>query len=374
MAMPDIYTLTQHLLEAGRLNQSLLIRIQELEFELAQLKRQNCQPGHQNGAVYAQGIIKPLHSDISCAPMTKPAGARHKRTETPQQLSLKDITDVKVYTTGIEPQNDRGLLHDFFEDIRKWAVHYTIDLSPQGIARCLTMQDVTKMLGDSSDIQHLLTDRGMRQDVVSALIIRDIVFHAIGEGSMFNSKHHNGEQCRDVISQFSMLHQDDYMAKHQLCLRQAALYEGMYAETNHHKWRTSQADERTKTLLNAISPFLHSRIDENREHSLSELYLKGYRIGFRLRSNAVKWQVIFPVAGMQLDLKRMVNRTLNLAGNPVSTFKELAENPNNYFVRFAITPTIAKSDFSTGNEVKEVVHSALVHVGRKLVLGHRNDI
>ncbi|KAJ4360454.1 uncharacterized protein N0V89_001017 [Didymosphaeria variabile] len=362
MPSSDVTSLSQHLLEATRLNQILLKRIQELEVELAQVKQTGARHIRAAGAVYAQDTLKALHSAPSYIPVARQAGARHRRTETPQQLFLKDITDVKVYTTGIEPQDDRGLLHDFFEDIRKWAIHHTNDLDAREIAPCSSVKDIADMMGGKSDIQHLLSDRELRQDVVSALIIRDIVFHAIGEGSMLNSEHHNGEQCRQIVSGFAMLPHEDYPAKHRLCLRQEALYQGMYTEHHHHEWRSKKADERTKALLNALSSFLHMGIDADREHSLNELYVKGYRIGFRLRSKAVKWQVIFPVAGMNLDLKHMVNRTLNLVGDPMTTWKELVQNREKYCVRFAITPTMTKSDFATGKEVKEVVHSALVHV------------
>ncbi|KAK7188399.1 hypothetical protein PSPO01_05590 [Paraphaeosphaeria sporulosa] len=366
MSISNMNSFCQHLLEANRLNQLLLNRIQELELELSQV-RLTSRP------LYTQDTLNPPNPAPSSTPVTRPAAARLKRTETPQQLFLKNMTDTKVYTVGIEPQDDRGLLHDFFEDIRKWAIHYTIDLADEVLSHCSTMKDVVAIIGDKSDIHHLLADREMRQDVVSALIVRDIVFHAIGEGSMFNSKHRNGELCGEIVSSFAMLSHQDYRAKHQLCLRQAALYQEMYGEHNHHEWRTKQANERTKALLNTLSPFLHWGINTDGEHSLSELYVKGYRIGFRLRSHAIKWQVIFPVAGMQLDLKRMVNRTLNLAGDPMTTWTELTKNPERYFVRFAITPTMIKSDFSAGYEVKEVVHSSLVHVGRQNVSSHRKD-
>lgn len=374
MFTSNVRSLCQHLLEATRLNQLLLNRIQELELELSQVRLASGPPGCASGTVHTQATLKPLPPTLSSMPMAQPAGARHKRTETPQQLFLRDITNVKVYTVGMEPQNDRGLLHDFFEDIRKWAIHYTIDLDGEEITGCSVMKDLVAITGGKSDIQHLLADREMRHDIVSALIIRDMIFHAIGEGSMFNSEHHDGKLCREIVSDFAMLSAEDHSTKHQLCLGQAALYQEMYAEHDHHEWRTKQANERSKALLNALSPFFHRGINAGGEHSLSELYVKGYRIGFRLRSHAVKWQVIFPVAGMQLDLKRMVNRTLNLAGDPMTTWKELAKNPEKYFVRFAITPTMTKSDFSTGHEVKEVVHSSLVHVGRQNVASHREDV
>lgn len=369
MAESDFSLLSQKLEEVTRVNKLLLNRVQELEIELAQAKQMGGQP-------HAQGLIsthRPSSPGPSHTPASKPSGGRHKRTETPEQRFIKQFTPAKVYTMGMEPQNDRGLLHDFFEDIRKWVIRHTIDLDGKQIAQCSSYRPLVDMIGGRSDIQHLLADREMRQDMVAALIIRDIIHFAIGEASLFNSEHPAGYQCRDLVTGFALLLEDDIATKHEFCLHQQALYKELYEEQSHKEWRTKTADGRTDDLLASIMPFLGGKIDADAQHWLGELYVKGYRIGIRLRSNAVKWQILFPVAGMQLDLARMVNRSLNLAGDPMTTWKELANNPSKYFVRFAITPTITKSDFSTGREVKEVVHSSLVHAGRQDVFSHRKD-
>jgi hypothetical protein len=52
--------------------------------------------------------------------------------------------------------------------------------------QCSTMEDLVVMAGGKSDIHYLLSDREMSYDVVAVLIVRDKVFHAIGEGSVFN--------------------------------------------------------------------------------------------------------------------------------------------------------------------------------------------
>lgn len=373
MADSEVALLNHKLQEAVRVNKLLLDRIQDLELELAQAR----QMGYQfqaNGPIAATQST-PKHSPPapSYVPTAKPSAGRHKRTETPEQRFIKQFTPTKVYTMGMEPQNDRGLLHDFFEDIRKWAIRHTVDLDGQQIARCSSYRPLVDMIGNKSDIQHLLADHEMLHDIVAALIIRDIVHYAIGEASLIHSDHRAAYQCRDLVTGFALLLEDDVATKHEFCLHQQAFYKELYEEHGHKEWRTKTADGRTDALLVSMFPFLAAKVNADAQHWLGELYVKGYRIGIRLRSNAVKWQILFPVAGMQFDGKRMNNRSLKLAGDPMTTWKELANNPSKFFVRFAITPTITKSDFSTGFEVKEVVHSSLVHTGRQDVFSHKKD-
>ncbi|KAJ4291911.1 hypothetical protein N0V90_009808 [Kalmusia sp. IMI 367209] len=393
-------------------------RIKELELQLAQATEQNNRstlvtrtvdspgdpftsssgvgsiryspPGSASSVADCQGrrpnpLSPPFTPTASRVPVGSPVMGRgstqrrHKRTETPEQLFLKPFSNgVKVYTMGMEPQEDRGLLHDFFDDIHKWAVRYTINMDAQEVARCSSFKDLAIILGGKSDIKEMLGDKEMRQDLVAALVIRDIVNHTIGEAALFNSDHHLGTQACDIISEFEMHCGEDDMAKHQLCLRQQALYKMVYEEPGHKKWRTTKADELTSMLLDALFPFLETGMDAvmvaDCEHWLSELYVKGYRIGIRLRSAAVKWQVTWPVAGIPFIPARMINQTRTLIGDPMTTLTELMKNPTKYFVRFAMTPTVIKSDFSAGVEVKNIVHSSLVHVGRSNVFSHVQDL
>lgn len=103
----------------------------------------------------------------------------------------------------------------------------------------------------------------------------------------------------------------------------------------------------------------------DRDHNLQELYIKGLRIGFRMRMNAEKWTMKWPAVGEDYNYNEMVNESRLLHGTPIKTLERLTQAPNNYSVRFAMSPTIIKSDFSTGVERKEHVHKALVHLVRK---------
>ena len=119
---------------------------------------------------------------------------------------------------------------------------------------------------------------------------------------------------------------EDFTTTQELCLNQQALYKEPHEGLGHKDWRKNTADERTQMLFATIPPFLGTCIDADAQHWLGELYVKGYCIGIRLRPNAVKWQIFFPVVGMQICLDRIMNRTLNLAGDPMTTQRKLASN------------------------------------------------
>lgn len=304
-----------------------------------------------------------------------PAVRRHKRTETPEQRCLKQFTNgVPIYTFGIEQQNDRGLLHDFFEDIRKWAGVYTkVHMQPQEAGNLSNTPDLVEMMANKSDIKHLLMDNEMRKDIVTCLVTRHIVANAMSDNFLWNSGHHAGAACNDLCLGFANLSDYDVARKHEICELQRELYTQLKQESGHKEWRTRKAEEHCTDLLSKLGFLLEPYQNPQRTHVLSELYVKGFRIGFRLRMEAVKWQVVWPTAGTDLNLSMMVNQTRNLLGDPMKTLNELQKYPNNFFVRFALTPTFTKSDFSRGAETKVVMHSSMVHVGRRGVFSHKTD-
>jgi hypothetical protein len=231
-----------------------------------------------------------------------------------------------------------------------------------------------QILSNKSDVQDMMADKEMRKDIVASIIIRDIVWYAIGEQFLNNSKHHAGEDCNKLFLDFEHLFEEEYELKHRVCLKQQALYTKLKNEPGHKKWRTLVAEDQSQKLLAKIGVFLQPGFDLERDHVLNELYVKGYRIGFRLRMEAaVKWKITWPVAGVEVNFKWMVNQTRNLYGDPATTYRKLIEDPNRYFVRFAVTPTFTMLDFSSGVEEKTVAHSALIHVGHRGVLSHRDD-
>jgi hypothetical protein len=308
--------------------------------------------------------------------LSPPVVRRHKRTETPEQRNLKPYTNgMPVYTFGIEQQNDRGLLHDFFEDIRKWAAYHTkAHLKPQEAGDLDSTPELVEMMAGKSDIKQLLLDKEMRKDVVASLVTRHIVANAMSDNFVANSDHSAGPACSYLCLKFAHLQDHEIGEKHEVCESQRKLYTQLKQGAGHKEWRSRKADEHCTELLAKITFLLEVGQNPQRDHVLSELYIKGYRIGFRLRMEAVKWQVIWPAAGTDLNLSMMVNQSRNLLGDPMRTLNELQKDTKNFFVRFALTPTFSKSDFSSGMENKTVVHSSMVHVGRRGVFSHKVDL
>jgi hypothetical protein len=103
----------------------------------------------------------------------------------------------------------------------------------------------------------------------------------------------------------------------------------------------------------------------NRNHVLEELYIKGYRIGFRMRQAAEKWVMNWPAPGSDFNPETMVNESRYLHGNLLKTLERVHQSPAAYIVRFSKSPTITKFDFSTGQERHEVIHKGLAFLIRK---------
>jgi hypothetical protein len=56
-------------------------------------------------------------------------GKRHHRTATPEQRNIRALTNgAPIFTLRIDAQTDRGLLCDFFEQIKQWSATYTVHI------------------------------------------------------------------------------------------------------------------------------------------------------------------------------------------------------------------------------------------------------
>lgn len=104
---------------------------------------------------------------------------------------------------------------------------------------------------------------------------------------------------------------------------------------------------------------------KTRNHALRELFIKGYRIGFRLRDEAVKWRMAWPAVGIDFNPGLLINESRYLHGPVQKTMEKVSRSPNNYHVLFAMSPTITRFDYSTGVEKKEVIHKAMTHIAHK---------
>ncbi|KAF2828145.1 hypothetical protein CC86DRAFT_393292 [Ophiobolus disseminans] len=155
------------------------------------------------------------------------------------------------------------------------------------------------------------------------------------------------------IDEHALLLRDADAAKNNEALRrQRDVFTAIKNAPGHKTWRTHCAQGFTSSLLQDLAGLLTTSLSQaavaERNHVLQELFAKGYRIGFRLRMAAERWDFGWPCAGEGFDAGQM-----------------LLVAPDEHTVRFAVSPVVGKRDWYKGEDRSEIVHSALVHVTRK---------
>ena len=202
--------------------------------------------------------------------------------------------------------------------------------------------------------------------MVSVIVSRFIAARTVEEHAMSLSGHQHAGLCEQLVRAWVSLRGDDHDAKNKPIRAQRNIYTGIKNASDHKAWRASCAQHFAAHLLSALDNLLSSHLSPaglaERSHVLQELVVKGYRIGFRLHMGTAKWQFQWPVPGAVFDGASMVNESRMLYGDVLSTMREMLSSPGEHAVRFAVSPTVVKSDCSVRYEKREVVHSSLVHV------------
>lgn len=103
----------------------------------------------------------------------------------------------------------------------------------------------------------------------------------------------------------------------------------------------------------------------DRDLPLQELFVKGFRVGFRMGMEPNRWVINWPSTSESFDPDTMVNESRLLHGDPTTTFDRIRIAPQSYGVRFALSPTITKVDYASGFETRKVVHHAMVLLAKK---------
>jgi hypothetical protein len=274
----------------------------------------------------------------------------------------------------MEPQDDQGLLADFFDAITVWAERWTsLDrvLSPSELDDLTEADSVIKKLGHATDVRMLLGGEDCnRIFLTAALVSHDIVYNTLCDTFLFNADFPEVAEIRDIWDEFDMLGDGHEAQKHQLNLKQQALYSKIKNLPNHDVWRLNMAKSIADKLTTTLGPLIgvedpavgNSR---DRHHELLELCVKGFRIGFRMRMEAAKWRMVWPEAGTDFDIEWMVNQSRYLHGSISNTLARISQSPSSYTVRFAMSPLIVKADYCKGTEQVKVSHKAMVHLTKK---------
>lgn len=319
-------------------------------------------------------LSAPSMLQLPPAPVQPPSksGRHHHRTVTPEQRYIREIMGGKpVYTVGMKEQDDRCLFFDYFEHIKKWAAMYTVhirSLNAEQVHNLAAHPAIAEVLGKSSQLMMLVTEKDMLIAMVTSVVSNRLWTHALDEHSLYASGHPQAQVCEELVHQWTRIGAHDHQAKLDLLAFQEQIYTSIKSAPDHNTWRTSRAESLSTQLLSDLDGLLATNISlkslTERNHVLSELYIKGYRIGFRLRMTASKWQFQWPSSGTEFDPDAMVNENRMLYGDVMRTMGAVMHEPQMHEVRFAMSPTTTRSDFSVGGETRVVVHHAMVHITR----------
>jgi hypothetical protein len=181
-------------------------------------------------------------------------GKRHYRTATPEQRQIP--TSMPIYTFGLDPQTDRGLLNDFFEAIKTSAAAYTVHL------RTLTAEQIHNLalhpaltsLGLSSQPSMLVTEQTMLIAIVAAVLSRYIFTHTVSSHALRLSNHPHANYTDELLHQWDLLSADnDYYEKaNELLYHQSYIYTAIKILPTHKAWRATAAHTLTACLLHDL--------------------------------------------------------------------------------------------------------------------------
>ncbi|KAH9870084.1 hypothetical protein J1614_007006 [Plenodomus biglobosus] len=320
-------------------------------------------------------LVTPKKTHVPSTPRqsTGKTKGRHHRTATPEQRTIRDMMGGKpVFTMGMKEQDDRCLFFDFFQQIKQWATNYTVhlrSLNAEQIHGLATHAAIAGPLGEPSKLAMLVTEKDMLNAMVASIICRHVVTYALDEHSLRASGHPQADACEELVYRWTLLGANDHAAKHDLLLSQQQIYTTIKEAPDHRAWRAATASRLAFALLSSLSGLLATNLAPSalteRNHILTELYVKGYRIGFRLRMSASRWSFQWPMAGAEFEPTAMVNENRTLYGDILRTMTAVMNEPQAHEVRFAVSPTVARSDFGSGEEKRVVAHHAMVHITRK---------
>jgi hypothetical protein len=207
--------------------------------------------------------------------------------------------------------------------------------------------------------KNLVVGKEMLVALVSAVVARHMVTHAIDEHALHASGHPHADITEKLVRHWDCLAAEDYAAKQDLLSSQAAIYTAINASPSHKPWRT-HIHRFPPHFLPSFLAFRSARSSarsHERNHILTELYVKGFRIGFRLHSEAVKWSFIWPESGTLFNPATMVNESRMLYGGVLRTVQIVMRQPGGHEVLFALSPTITRAE--SGKE-------GVVHIVRKV--------
>lgn len=302
---------------------------------------------------------------------------RHARTDTPNAQEMKDIMMGLRTPIGFLPQNMRGLLNDYYKDIRVWVAHWCYSgngLSLMKLDELTKLPIVDEILGTShtmSERQAFFIDDKFRLAVVSAFLIKKIteLTMAVDFIKTSDPKHEYIPMLDAIAQRWELTPMNEVASRLDILETEKKVYTDMKALRDHRLWRYDTASKHGWEVIDMIKPFLSLRGDElARFEGLRDLLVKGYRIGFRMRMSGEGHYVCwFPNGGIGFTNKSMVNAAQKVYGDIDVGFVQLRTQPDDFVVRFAEEPAVVKVVWNQEKQMMEAEfdHFASVHLMKK---------
>jgi hypothetical protein len=152
-----------------------------------------------------------------------------------------------LFTVGMEPQEDRSLISDFFDAISAWAKQWTQN------SRLFSSDEVLQLVAPGSTVCEFLSvtdtnavppiaNERLRTELVAGIVSKDIVYNTMCDTFLFDSLPEvEAAKVKQLVIDYGKLGAGDTVKKHQLLLEQKAIYTEIKEQPKHRKWRASMA-------------------------------------------------------------------------------------------------------------------------------------
>lgn len=197
----------------------------------------------------------------------------HKRTQTPTQSAVRRaMSGQPVHTKGIERQEDRGLLSDFFDAIKAWANQWVLQsgtLTPEEIMDFMEANSAVSVFlgtGKVIDATLIATEESMRAEFAAAMVGNDITMNTLCDSFLFQADLPEQVDLIQLYNAYIALGPGTEVMKHELLLKQELLYTLIKNDPGHRKWRVEKAKSHAETMIDKVSTY--SKSYSNKSHSL----------------------------------------------------------------------------------------------------------
>lgn len=227
-------------------------------------------------------IVNNSHGAIPSTPRTPytPGGrfaitngnTPHTRGATRRSRHRRALTPTTPFALGATaaaaPQDDLGLLRDFFDDIKEWSKEWVIcgQISAEDVSTILAPgSTISNFLDDvaSSSGPKILQDEALRTQLVTGLVSCYIVLYAMSENFLDHSQWPGAELVKNILPEFEQFHVIGSERRLELLQQQSELYTHIKSLPNHNDVRAAASLKHSEIVVIAVCCSFHARVSSS---------------------------------------------------------------------------------------------------------------